>query len=47
MELTDEQIKELDKKLHKLKLYLIKNTDVRVWISRRGNSVILDCKISE
>jgi len=39
--------KEIDKKLRKLKLYLLKNTNVRVWISKIGNSVLLDCEIHE
>lgn len=47
MELTDEQKEALEQKIAKLKLYLEKNDDCKVWISRRGKSIILDCRISE
>ena len=46
-ELTKEQELELDKKLHKLKLYLLKNNKIKTWISRVGNSIILDHQIRE
>lgn len=45
--MTQNQILQLDKKLHKLKLYILKNQDCKVWISRKGNSVILDIRIVE
>ncbi len=47
MELTKKEKDELDRKLYKLKLYIEKNPDCKVWISRRGNCIILDCRIKE
>lgn len=47
MQMTQNQILELDKKLHKLKLYILKNSNCKVWISRKDNSVMLDIRILE
>jgi hypothetical protein len=47
MQMTQSQILELDKLLHKLKLSLIKNNEIKVIISKRGSSIILDKQILE
>ena len=43
--LTDNDIKEIRKKLDKLLLYLIRYPDIKVTISRRGKSIVLDSRI--
>lgn len=44
--LNDQEIKELENQLHKLKLYLIHNPDIKVSICRRGKSIVLDERIT-